>query len=206
MKTNMKKLSYLLLSLCIILASCAKDGDPGPIGEDGTNGADGTDGTNGADGADGTDGTNGANGNANVQTFLFTDPEWNTVGVSIMELNIPAITEDVMNNDLILGYLRLGSINWYSTDTYLPSGYLRSFVELENYTIRAHNLDNTNDATPPIVAVAKIIIIESTNTTETTGNGRVAVSPQQAILNQLATAGVDINDYEQVAAYYNLQD
>ncbi len=190
MKTNMKKLSYLLLSLFIILASCAGDGDPGPVGEDGTNGI---------DGADGADGTNGTDGNANVQTFLFTEPEWDT---NEMALNIPAITEGVLNNSVILGYAKIG--NWYSTDGYYSSGYLRSYARVERYTIKAYNDDNTDDPSPPSISTVKIIIIESTNTTEVAGNGRAAVSPQQAILNELATAGVDINDYEQVAAYYNL--
>ncbi len=197
MKTNMKKLSYLLLSLFIILASCAGDGEPGPVGEDGTNGIDGADGTNGADG---TDGTNGTDGNANVQTFLFTEPEWDT---NEMDLNLPAITEAVLNKSVILGYANLGS-NWYSTDGYYSSGYLRSYARVELYVIKAYNDDNTDDPSPPSISTVKIIIIESTNTTEVAGNGRAAVSPQQAILNELATAGVDINDYEQVAAYYNL--
>ncbi|VAW27899.1 hypothetical protein MNBD_BACTEROID06-1551 [hydrothermal vent metagenome] len=196
MKTNVKKLSYLLLSLFIILASCARDGDPGPAGKDGT---DGVNGTNGADGSDGSD------GNANVQTFLFNAPEWEVNQVHVMNLNIPAITETVLNESVILGYAFFSS-NWYSTDSYYSSGYLRSYASFELFTIKAQNNDNSSDDTPPAISIAKIIIIEPTNTTETTGNGRVAVSPQQAILNELAVAGVDINDYEQVAAYYNLQD
>jgi len=95
----MKNTIYsILIAGAIVLAGCAKDGDPGPSGSNGVNGQQGKDGEKGAQGAqgtqgptglqgpkgdvgtDGSNGTNGTNGtdgtngtNANVKVFYFNN-------------------------------------------------------------------------------------------------------------------------------------
>lgn len=190
MKMKIKNFGYLFLSLLIILASCVRNGEPGPAGADGT---------------DGIDGKDGADGNANVQTYVYMDPAWSS-NSNEMALKLDSITQDVLDNDVILGYVQLASNNlWYSTDSYHVNGYFRTLFYVNWFRILAYNIDNTEDDTPPKVSKAKIIIIKSTNTTTTNGNGR-ALSPQYFIFKELEEAGVDINDYYQVAAYYNLKD
>lgn len=101
----MKKINSGLLSgivmLLFLFASCAKDGDTGPQGPAGPAGQNGTDGTNGQD------------GNANVNSISFTVQTWEwanfgTVGqpghLIYHEHNIPEITQDVMNDGMILVY------------------------------------------------------------------------------------------------------
>ena len=190
MKT-LKFLSYtvFVLFLSIAITSCSgDDGATGPAGADGTNG---------------TDGADGADGNANVQTYIFDSPNWTS---NVMELNLSAITQEVWDDDLILGYLKLTGANpyWYETSEHYLGGYFRDYISVGVFKIKAHNLDGSSDITPPDIEKVKIIIIESTNTSTITGNGARPVSSKQRIYNELENAGVDINDYYSVCEYYGI--
>ncbi len=188
MKT-MKFLTYatFVLFLGLSISSCSEDGE---------------DGADGAAGAVGATGANGTDGNANVQTFIFTNPTWSS---NVMDLSMPAITQEVWDNDLIIGYIKLTGSNpyWYETTEHYINGYFRDFISVGEFTIKAHNLDGSIDTTPPETEKVKILIIESTDTTTTDGNGRVA-SPKEAVYNELAAANVDVNDYYEVCAYYGI--
>ena len=194
-KINLQKpvlaLSYMLILLTIPFFSCT--GPDGPVGPAGV------------DGIDGVDGVDGADGNANVEVFLYPNATWNN---SKMELTNSAITETVLQEYLILGYVNVGNL-WVSTDGVVEhlniTYYLKGINLLNMHRILAYNNDGTPALTQPPVNMAKIIIIQPTNVT-LIRNGRIEVDPREAALQQLEDAGVDINDYEQVAAYYNIQE
>jgi len=202
MKT-IKMFTYAVLVLFIgfSINSCTgDDGATGPAGPAGTTGATGATGTTGTTGATGA---TGATGNANVQTFLFTNPTWSG---SNMYLTLSALTQSVIDNDLILAYLGFSSGDVYYQVPGFASGgnyQYRSWINVGYYRIQAVDHDGSLHASPAAVSTAKILIIKSTNTTTTTGNGRVG-SPQQAVINELSAAGVDINNYYEVCAYYGI--
>jgi hypothetical protein len=58
--------------------------------------------------------------------------------------------------------------------------------------------------TPAQASSAKIMIIESTNVTTTSGNGRPG-NTKDTVLQELKTAGVDVSNYLEVCAYYGIQ-
>jgi len=142
----------------------------------------------------------GPEGNANVQTYIFDSPTWTS---NEMIINLSALTTDVLDNDVVLGYWKDSSDDWASTNDYYWGGYLRDFAHVNEFSIRAYLDNNSDDTTPPTVAKVKIIIIDSSNTTTVSGNGRM-VSSQQAIHNELEQAGVDINNYNAVCNYYGI--
>src|SRR5690606_22376093 len=87
---SISKSKYVLLALLVAFSvSCSTE-----------------DGEDGAMGPAGSDGTNGEDGNANVQTFIFNSPSWNITG-SGMKLNLTGVlTDDVIENDVILTYVK----------------------------------------------------------------------------------------------------
>jgi len=178
MKT-MKFLTYTIfvLFLGFAISSCSSE-----------------DGTTGPAGADGTDGQDGQDGNANVQTYIFNNPTWS--GVS-MELVVPAITQEVLDNDQVLGYW-LGNDWWTSTNGPYLYGILSDTQFLGHFAIVAHEFDGSLDNTPPTLEKVKILIIKSSNTTSTNGNGK------SSIYSELEMAGVDITNYYDVCDYYGL--
>lgn len=192
MKT-LKFLTYsvFVLFLSISISSCSGD-----------------DGATGPAGADGIDGANGVDGNANVQTYVFEDPSWGSIsyGDNAMVLTLDALTSDVLLNDLVLGFWQNDEGFWYSTDEHYYNGFMRSFISsTENqFIIKAFKPDGTINTTLPVVIKAKIIVIESTNTTTTSGNGARPVASKQQILNELKDAGVNTNDYLAVCEYYGI--
>jgi len=183
--------SVFVLLLSISISSCK--GDDGAVGPAGADGIDGTNGTNGSDGAD---------GNANVQTYVFNDPTW---GVE-MNITIPAITQSVFDNDVVLCYVNIGTAFWYPVpgSSYGNAYYYRSYYKVGHYLIQAKDWDGSSHSNPTALSKVKIIIIESSNTTTTSGNGARPANTKQQILNELENAGVDINDYQAVCDYYGI--
>ena len=125
-----------LMTIAIACTSCSQDGDigtigplgeqgiqgeQGPAGEDGEalgipgpqgeTGATGATGATGPAGEDGTNGANGEDGNANVSTFTY---DLSTESGATIAITATALTQDVVENDLILGYLLKNE------DTYTP--------------------------------------------------------------------------------------
>lgn len=178
MKT-MKFLTYTIFVLFLgfaITACSGDDGDTGPAG------------------ADGIDGQDGQDGNANVQTFVFNNPTWSG---SSMELVVSAITQEVLDNDQVLGYW-LGGGWWTTTNGPYFYGILSDTHYLGHFAIVAHEFDGSLDTTPPTVDKVKILIIKSSSTTSTNGNGK------SSIYDELDNAGIDINDYLEVCDYYGI--
>ncbi len=183
MKTKMRFLSYVtfVLFLGLAISSCTKEGPQGPAGQNGTDGAD---------------------GNANVKTFIFNNPSWENSN-SYMILNISELTQDVLDNDAILGYIKINFTSYYSIPGGTPDNFFRVYMDVGQYKIKAEDFDGNDDPTPPNLEKVKVLIIESTNTTTVTGNGRPA-NPTQAVLEELAAANVDVNDYYAVCKYYGI--
>lgn len=119
---NLKNFFLLILSAAVLtLTGCAKDGETGPAGPAGK------DGTNGV----GQDGQDGQDGNANVQHFSFqVNPgDWSTYGSAgttghalYYEKSISQITQDILDNGLVMTYLVTGNYNLaMPTVIYTPS-------------------------------------------------------------------------------------
>jgi len=189
----MKTMKFLTYTVFVMFLGLAISSCTGPAGADG---ADGADGANGADGADGAD------GNANVQTYTFDATAWAGSSATVI---LSAITQDVLDNDVVLHYLSLpGGGVYYPVPGPGENGnhLVRVFDRVSDNTVqfRFMNYDGTNfNIVAGTYETAKVIIIESTNTT----SGK-STSSKQAILDELKAAGVDINDYDQVCAYYGI--
>lgn len=203
MKNAILKTKYVLLALVILLTfSCAEDGAVGPQGSAGK------DGTNGLDGQD---------GNANVQTYRYNLPTWDQSGSGLRIDMSGILTDDILENDVILSYVK-------HTDAIIVSPIPGKVFDGAGYRVYAVLIGNSEESNFPgafgfgIVSFlsdgtftpnlslraidwVKIIVIKSTNTTTANGNGRTA-NAKVAILDELASAGVDINNYDEVLAYY----
>lgn len=185
LKKTISKTKYVLLAMLISFSfSCSP--------EDGKDGAVGPAGTNGIDGADGED------GNANVQTFVF---DTSSMSGGEFYLSLPELTQDVLDNDVILGYNQASNGTYYQMpgagmlSNYIAKPYLYS----ESYNIRFDNWDGTlHSISAGDILLVKVIIIESSSTT--TGKS----TSKQQIYKELNQAGVDINDYYAVCDYYSI--
>jgi len=214
-----KSLNFLfILFLSIAFVACeGPQGDPGPIGPQGDQGPQGIQGSQGEQGPAGTDGTDGADGNANVQTYIYQSPSWNNTGAALDIDMADVLTDDILENDVILSYVKHTGRNMVAS---IPGavwiGFYRNYAVFVGnsvssdpgiFTFRIVSLEMDGSFTPNAnlapVDWVKIIIIESTNTTTSTGNGRI-MSPQEAIYDELKKAGVDINNYHDVLEYYGL--
>ncbi|MCF6347131.1 MAG: hypothetical protein L3J20_02370 [Flavobacteriaceae bacterium] len=188
MKNVISKTKYVLMALIMVVSfSCSPedgaDGAQGPAGQDGTNGQDGED------------------GNANVQTFIF---DISGVSGSSYTQSIPELTQDVIDNDVILGYVNRGAFQYPLPAIKVQGIYdIRTLYRVGNYLMNfdlSSNGNNHNISAGDLEEL-KIIIIESSNTTA----GRsTSTSKKQNVFNELKAAGVDVNNYNEVMDYYGL--
>jgi hypothetical protein len=186
MKT-IKLFTILFLVMGVGLTSCKKGemGDPGPIGE------------TGPAGPQGEQGVQGEEGNANVQTYTF---DISTIATSNFTVLFSELTQDVLDNDVILTYIQRTSTSRYYQ---IPGiSFSNDFeVELRSGELGIFNYSRTTGASQTLTAgdynLIKAIIIESSNTS----SGK---SENKDVLSELKEAGVDTNDYYQVADYYGL--
>ena len=204
MKKTFLTSKYLLLGLfAITLISCSDDG------------------TDGTDGIDGAIGVTGETGNANVSTFNF---DFSEVTGSAYSTFLAEITEDVLENDVVLTYvIERGFITQIpGAIPIIGSGYSSDYViEVEmrsaEYTVTdAYNIFLTffdHERERHFIEAGdldtlKIIIIKSNSTTDsptTTNPGsKSAISDKEAVLNELKVIGVDISSYSEVVSYYGL--
>ncbi len=164
----------------------------------------GEDGNDGAPGEKEPAGTDGANGNANV-SFLTYDIS--SVNGTYHDQFVPEITANVLENDVILGYVvpsnntslplpAIGDYLDFSIAVFISSeNYSLDFVDRfdgSSYNINAGDLNEL-----------KVVIIESTSNT----SGRSATSgstSKENIVLELKNANVDISDYDAVLTYYGL--
>lgn len=185
MKTiNFFAYTVFVLFLGVAISSCKGD--------------DGADGADGIAGADGLDGAAGQDGNANVQTLTYDISA--EIGSEI-QTPVPEFTQSVLDNDVILWYLK-ADIIYYAIPGAVDGGnYLARCFAIEGASyVRFVNWDGTNHTIPVgYYDNLKIIIIESTG-----GKSVGSDNSQQEILTELKNAGVDINDYHDVCDYYGI--
>lgn len=221
MKTIAKLFMLSLMTLAFIIISCTKEGPEGPAGEQGISGQDGLD---GMDGADGQNGTNGTDGNANIQsgTVILNNEDWEWLGIRYWfftseaainkftrsaELTIPEISQDIYDNGLVLVYLKVQQ-SYRPLPIIWDRGDYNTHIEFEynNESLILHYFfDRTGNTFPPNLEtydirsdIFKYIIIQGNPIT-----GKSTVS-KDIILQKMVKAGVDVNDYKQVADYFGL--
>ena len=170
MKTNLKFIMITLFTIAI--TACSPE--------------DGKDGTNGEQGIPGQD------GNANVESYIFEN-----VALSMGNENIfllPAITQDIVDNGVVLGYIT-NSINvaWF------PLPYIDGGETLSIFYITPGSLA-ISSSTDSAELTFKFVLIDGTPGDGSKTSGK---SSKEAIYNELKTAGVDLNDYDAVVNYYN---
>ena len=214
MKTTLLKRIFIGLLGLILTIGCSEEGAVGPIGpqglqgeqgiqgEPGQDGTDGQDGADGEDGQDGQDGADGEDGNANVATYIFNVP--NDFGSSF-RIDFPELTQSVLENDAILTYLRRSDTNIGTTYFPIPGISIAYLIELElSLGVAAtyfYDRRTGDSLAPPdgVFDVIKFVIISTNSTT----SGK---SSKESILQELKDAGVDVNDYQQVAEYFGFED
>lgn len=179
-----------MMALAIFFTSC----DP----EDGIDGIDGIAGVAGTDGNDGEQGPAGEDGNANVRTFTFDISQTMTEFHFTLPFN--ELSQDVLDNDVILTYIQSASnLRYYPIPGISDDNEFEVELYLENMTI--YSYDRLTGASLPITAgqftLVKTIIIESFSTT--TGK-----SADKDVLSEIKAAGININDYYEVADYYGI--
>lgn len=186
MKTT-KFFTYAIFSFLLALASCSVE--------------DGADGVNGMDGAQGEQGIPGQDGNANVLNLFFDASGFEGTFNSV---SIPEITSESIITDVVLTYLTSDGNNWVPVPTPLDN---ISFNFSVHVLIYAGGLDldygdemgNDFYITAGNLEELRVVIIEGSSA------GRSAQGQtKEDIIQELKSAGVNINNYEEVAAYYNL--
>ncbi len=225
MKKEMKKFGYLVMAFLVVgLASCSKDGAVGPAGPAGVagpagqqgipgvdgeaQGVPGPAGPAGADGADGANGTNGADGTANViysPMITIKKNDWNVTVISgqtqfqTAQIDVPELTQDIFEKGVVLVYTySAGDGGSYSL---LPSyGGIEFTFWVRVNQIGFRRVDRTQPFSAAIDRELRYVLIPGAVSTAGKTNSK------QAIFNELAAAGVDINNFAQVAAYYNIQE
>lgn len=135
--------------------SCS--GSEGPQGPPGPAGAPGT------DGANGPAGEKGDTGNANINSFTFLNK---TISKSKdLELELPAISEEVLEQGLVFGFIRTnGTYEWY------PLSYVEgdAVISIFLITIEKLRISSTVDAKNIDI---RIVVLEGINNT-IIGEGR----------------------------------
>ena len=174
MKTNLK---LLMIAFLAIMTACSPE--------------DGKDGQDGEQGIQGEAGQNGQDGNANVITVLFENKAYIA---GITDFIIPEITQDILDNGVVLGYLSAINNRWLS----LPYNY--GGLEMNIFSIQLNKLllASNDDGGSNF----RFVIIEGSAGNRPNKKG--GKSAKEAIYEELEQAGVDINDYDAVANHYNI--
>ncbi len=123
------------------------EGATGPSGPAGATGESGPTGPQGEPGTNGVNGTNGEDGNANVQTIIF---DISTITGNNVTLNTELVTQEVLDNDLVLVYLRVSSENrYFQAPGYglfiTPAHVFRTFIGFQYVYIYTQRPDGTTD-------------------------------------------------------------
>lgn len=183
----------------LTLLSCTKEpekGDKGDKGDAGRNGIDGINGTNGNNGTNGTNGQDGEDGNANVQSQTFTVNTWThfgTVGQPgdgyYVQLNYPAITNDIVSTGAVIAYMTGVSGAWVALPYSEPKSSYTTYI---NYTYQLNQaliqIQDSDFFTPQPSGTTyiKIVVISSAA--------------------RLANPELDYTNYYEVKGAFNLKD
>lgn len=112
----------------------------------------------GTQGIAGTDGADGADGNANAISVLFENVLIAAEGN--VNLNVPELTQDIVDNGLVIGYVTwLGNSGYYSLPYFEDNGLLK--IEIDYYEVGEIRILNYH--TYSVDRDFKFIIIESTD-------------------------------------------
>lgn len=164
-------------------------------------------GPSGDDGIDGVDGVDGTNGNANVTTvsLLLADITW-TEGLylgrttNVFNLTESAVTQDVIDHGTVLGYAFTLSRWWALPFSWENSTGTSTDYVLHSYalnTISLYAYDTAGVLNPNALSEYRFLIITDNTVTKST-------SLKAPILDKLKNAGVDVNNYYEVADYFGL--
>lgn len=165
-------------------------------------GPEGPEGPQGEQGEQGIQGLQGDPGNANVTLLRFTqDISWDNNAIIRID-EIDQLNQNVLDNYAILSYFK-----WISTLYAIPGIYGDYLVDatytLETANFWAYDSELTEPGDEPSDPdEVRIILIESSSIV----NGRSKYTPQERLMYELEAAGIDINDYAQVAEYYGLPE
>jgi len=219
MKTTLKFLTTGIMACALLLASCTKeslDGAVGPQGSQGEQGIQGPEGPQGAAGqdgeaqgvpgpagADGQNGEDGEDGNANVRAFTYDLTNFS--GDKHAE-RISELTGEVLENDVVLGYIKRTLVYYPIPSTNLSLGAVREDIDIKVeltpgvYTMEFFNSED--NSTWPInrgtLESLKVVIIKSSSIT----SGK---SAKAGVLSKLKSEGIDVGDYNQVVDYFGLK-
>lgn len=179
MKT-IKFFTCTFLAMSLLITSCS--------GEDGEDGMDGADGSIGLTGEDGTD---GEDGNANVTSILF-DSFSTTTGINTFEIS--EITQDIVDNGLVLGYAQVPGSPLWETLPIFSGGIL--FVTIQRISLGEAET-NFNSTTPTTLNYRFLILEGATSRRSSQQSG-------EDLKSYYEDQWVDFSDYESVAEYFNL--
>lgn len=203
MKNVASKFKYLA-SLFLIVGLFACEGPPGADGIAGADGADGADGIAGIDGVDGTDGTDG-NANVTIVSLLLADITWiegSYLGrtANVFDLTESAVNQDVIDHGTVLGYCFLTSKWWALPFIWENNSGTSTQHILHSYalnTISLYAYETAGAMSAGGITEYRFLIITDNTVTKST-------SSEAAILDKLKNAGVDVNNYYEVADYFGL--
>ncbi len=154
----------------------------------------------------------GVDGNANVKTFIYENPSW--TGNYWMDINA-GLTDDQIKNDVILTYIQLTTFNnlllcvpgdvvgYYFSNQFYNSSNIPIGIGDVRIICKTEAGVGWPTATLPALDLVKIVVIKSTGTTTVTGNGMI-LSGKDAIMHDLESANIDVNDYKAVCNYYGV--
>lgn len=177
-------LSVLVLVLfAITFTQCTKEGPRG---------------SRGPAGADGVDGTDGVDGNANVKTFLFTNPatiEWDASNsIYLYYGSVFSIPDSVRDEGVILIYIQYSSTGtaWYFVPGLQVNGEFNTRIWITEDFLRIYALkpDGSSWTTGTLYdpKTIKVVLIPPTEAT---------------IISRMGNA-LDVTDYYAVKGYFNL--
>lgn len=140
---------------------------------------------------DGEPGTDGKDGNANVTTITFNN---STFKDGTNNFSIKAIDKDIVNYGAVLAYMKpSGTTTYYA----LPFTFGKNEVSI--YTVKVGEITLRANYDSKTAVDFKFVIIggKTANASKNTKNG---------ILSDLEKKGIAINNYDQIAQFYNLKD
>lgn len=179
LKQTLKTTTYFLFAIIVTLSfSCSPE-----------------DGKDGQDGAQGEQGIAGQDGNANVSTYTINFP---TANQNSFGLPFPELTQDVLDNDVIITYFSYGNGIYYhvpgiANNYLIETELIPGAINIYFYSRQGGN--NTNISTTPDIFL-KTIIIESNTASR-------SYEPN-TIYDQLENANLDITDYFAVCDYFGI--
>ena len=190
MKGYLMKFSTMAMVASSLLFACAEDGEPGPQGPQGEQGIQGDPGPQGEQGEQGEKGDTGV---ANATLYIFDGHDFSLSGTATREVALES--EEQMTQSAWLVYAVSGYFTYY-----LP-GYGKGAVS----EYRVNNYWTDGNANINIVLAVgageafdefHIFRIEASNTEDNSSPTRT----DQSFIPE----GLDVNDYEAVKAYFNL--